>query len=292
MISRRRFLASLVADREPAVRFAVIADIQYADKDIVRRRHYRESMTKLQTAVKELGAERLAFSVHLGDLVDGGVENFDRILPVFEKLPGPRYQVLGNHDFFAPRDTVLRKFGLAQPYYSFSVKGWHFVVLDGMNMSVNGGWDENTANYKVGAAMLAELKQQRARNAHDWNGAAGEQQRNWLKRDLQSAQVRKERSVVFCHFPTFAGACRPDHMLWDHSELLAVLNEYPTVAAYINGHDHNGGYAKHQGIHHVTLPGVVENELGKCLRIVEAFPDRLVLRRPGERDGQVLGLER
>jgi hypothetical protein len=58
----------------------------------------------------------------------------------------------------------------------------------------------------------------------------------------------------------------------------------------MNGHDHDGGYAEHNGVHHLTLAGVVDNGLSRCLRVVDAYADRLVLREPGEKDGQVLRL--
>jgi hypothetical protein len=97
---------------------------------------------------------------------------------------------------------------------------------------------------------------------------------------------------VFCHFPVFAAACRPDHLLWDHAEVLSILAAEPSVAAYICGHDHNGGYAMDRGVHHITMPGVVENDLMKCLRIAETHPDRLVLRAPGQSGGDTYTLAR
>jgi 3',5'-cyclic AMP phosphodiesterase CpdA len=250
-------------------RFVVLADVQYADRDPAGRRNYRASLAKLEQAVNEARATRPAFTIHLGDLVDGGTDSIDRILPLFDRLPGPRYHVLGNRDFVGPRRSVLRNLGLARPYYSFRIRGWTFLVLDGMNVSVTGGWPEDSPNYRAGAEILARLKQQGAPNAHEWNGAVGEEQCSWLETELEAAHRRGERAVVFCHFPTLAAACRPEHLLWDHAEVLAVLDRQPAVAAYMNGHDHSGGYALRQGVHHVTVAGVVENDLAKCLRVVD-----------------------
>ena len=260
MITRRLFLQTTCAAARaqpvgPAVRFAVISDIQYADQNTAGRREYRASLAKTEAAAAMLGSERAEFSVHLGDLVDGGAENADRILPAFRKLPRPQYPVLGNHDFFGDRPAVLRKFGLAEPYYRFGVGEWDFVVLDGMNVSVRGGWPEDSANYKEGVERLAALKRQGARNAQEWNGAVGETQREWLKRTLATSAAQNRRAIVFCHFPTLAGASRPDHLLWDHGDVLSVLASERSVAAYVCGHDHLGGYAQQGRIHHITLPG-------------------------------------
>jgi manganese-dependent ADP-ribose/CDP-alcohol diphosphatase len=302
MLSRRGFIRGAFpiliggceargrGEEAPLVRFGAIADIQYADRDTTGKRKYRESLQKLQAAVEALAVERLSFTIQLGDLIDEGAENSDRIAAVFQRIPGPKYHVLGNHDFYAMRAVVLQRFGLCRSYYSFRFGGWRFVVLDGMNVSVKGGWPAGSPNLQRGQTMLAEMKEQGAPNANDWNGAAGERQRAWLRRVLEDVQQGNERTVVFCHFPTLSQACRPEHLLWDHREVLEILDSQPSVAAYMSGHDHNGGYARHKGVHHLTLAGLVENDLIKCLRVVDVYPGRLVVRRPGENDGQVLQL--
>ncbi len=300
MLTRRNFLyqaltpvpaARLAAAVQPAVvSFAVLSDVQYADRDAAGKRTYRESLAKLEAAVRQLEAHKPAFVIHLGDLVDGGAENAARILPVFRRLPRPQYHVLGNHDFFASRAAVMRSFGMKLPYYVFRAGGWRFVVLDGMQLSVKGGWPDGTRQFADGAKMLAFLKERGAPNAQDWNGAVGAQQRAWLRRTLEQARGRGERTVVFCHFPVLEAATTAAHLLWDHDEVLAILDREPTVAAYVCGHDHRGGYAERNGVHHITMRGVVENDLAECLRMVELRPDSIQLRRPGSKDAQVLPL--
>ncbi len=269
-MNRRTFLTlpALAASGAP-VRFAAISDVQYADQETKGKREYRKSLAKLEGAAARLRGEKLAFTIHLGDLVDGGAENAARILPVFRQLPQPRYNLLGNHDFFGPRAEVLRMFGMKQPYYEFRHPGWRFIALDGMYVSVNGGWAQNSPQYREGAKMLAALKERRMPNAQDWNGAAGPEQREWLERTLADAGRRGERAVVFCHFPVLPAATTPPHLLWDHEEVLAVLDRQPAVAAYICGHDHKGGYAVRNGVQHITLRGTVEHDLSDSLRIVE-----------------------
>lgn len=292
MIPRRWFLqmsgsAAWMQGAGTPVRFALLSDIQYADQNTAGRRNYRASMAKTEAASALLAGEHAAFTVHLGDLVDGGEDNANRILPAFRKLPAPQYPVLGNHDFFGSRQAVLKKFGLAQPYYRFPSGAWEFVVLDGMNVSVKGGWSADSRNYRLGDETLASLRQRNAQNAQDWNGALGEEQRGWLKRTLAAASRRNRRALVFCHFPTLADACRPEHLLWDHEEVLAILDEEQAAAAWVCGHDHQGGYGRHGRVHHITLPGVVENEIPTCVRVAELHPDKLVLRPPGKTDGDV-----
>ncbi|WP_268224824.1 metallophosphoesterase family protein [Sinomicrobium oceani] len=70
----------------------------------------------------------------------------------------PVYSCIGNHDIWwdAPdqddpmygKDFVVQSLGIPHRYYSFSAKGWHFIILDGNNPSVSldeeqFGWLEN-----------------------------------------------------------------------------------------------------------------------------------------------------
>ena len=270
------------ASERPLFSFGVLTDIQYADKDTAGQREYRKSLEKLQACVAELRSEKLAFVIQLGDLVDGGRENLDRILPVFNRMVAPRRHVLGNHDFSAARGIVLKRLGLRSAYYQFLVKGWRFVVLDGMDLSVAGGWRESSSHHRLGGEMLTGLQQAREPNANAWNGAVGQQQSAWLRRTLQEATVRRERAVVFCHFPVLAASCRPDHLLWNHQEIVRVLDSGRSVVAYLSGHDHRGGYAARNGVHYLTLPGMVESPAEQACNVIDVHEDRMVVRtKPG-----------
>ncbi len=48
------------------------------------------------------------------------------------------------------------------------------------------------------------------------------------------------------------------HNLWNDTELIGVLESHTCVVAYINGHNHAGGYGLKNGIHYLTVPGMVE----------------------------------
>lgn len=299
MLHRREFIGSALAigtasrtkhayGAETPLRFAVISDVQYADKDAAGKRDYRGALHRLEEAADALAGEEIAFSIQLGDLIDGGAANVGPVLDAYQRMPAPRYHVLGNHDFFGPRRVVLKRFGLKRAHYTFQIRGWKFISIDGMNLSVTGGWQKESRNYQRAAQILDELKASGAINAYDWNGAVGREQREWLRRELASARKQGERCVVFCHFPTLAEACRPAHLLLDHAEVLEVLDSQPSTVAYVNGHDHSGGYAEHAGVHHVTLAGLVESDVGKCLRVFDLNPDHIVVRKPGQREGQVL----
>ena len=52
--------------------------------------------------------------------------------------------------------------------------------------------------------------------------------------------------------------------------------------AWFAGHYHKGGYTLENGIHHVTVPGMVEAPADKnAYGVVDVYPDRLELRGVG-----------
>ena len=108
-LSRRVFLAaSAAAAQEQALfTFGAIADIQYADKDTAGKRYYRDSLGKLKECVPLVRAEKPAFTIQLGDIIDEGRGNSDPIAAVYEQMPSPRYSVLGNHDLAVDRSVLL-----------------------------------------------------------------------------------------------------------------------------------------------------------------------------------------
>jgi 3',5'-cyclic AMP phosphodiesterase CpdA len=278
--------AAAVHAEKPLFTFGVISDVQYADHDTAGARAYRDSLSKLGQCSAALKRERPQFVVHLGDLVDRDAVSLDRILPVWAKVSRPRYLVLGNHDFVVPRDVLVKRFGMPGSWYDFTARSWRFLVIDGMNLSVSGGWPPSDPHFERGAALLEKLKQEQAPNAQTWNGAAGPEQREWLQRTLADAARKHQRAIVFCHFPALAESCRPEHLLWDHAQVSALLEASPATAAYINGHDHKGGSAQRGGVHYITMPGMVEHDAATACQVVDVYRDRLVVRRAGETEGR------
>ena len=272
---------ALAATAQPRFSFGVLTDIQYGDQATAGKRDYRASLRKLREAVPELNREQLDFVIQLGDLIDSKAVDLEPILSVFNQLTPPRYNVLGNHDFAASRAILKQSFG--QPaYYSFSAKGWRFLITDGMDVSVR---------EPAGAQILEALQKRGAANAHEWNGAIGGEQLKWLQAELDDAGRKHERVIVFCHFPLLAKASTPAHLLWNYDEVLQVLESHPAVVAWFNGHDHAGGYAEQNGIHHVTFPGMVESGSRNSYTVVRVYEDRLELDGTGTAPHRVLQLQ-
>ncbi len=277
---------------QPRFSFAVLTDVQYADKKPAGARTYARSLARLEESAAAINAERPAFVVNLGDLIDeAGAGNLDRILAAFDRIQARKYYVLGNHDFSVPREDWLRRLGLAHGWYDFAYGGWRFVVLDGMDVSV-GGWPRESPRYREGESWLSRLKQAGSRNAVDWNGGIGDEQKSWLRQVLQTAARRRERAVILCHFPVLEASSTPVHLLWNHEEILRVVDEHSAVVAWFNGHDHRGGYARQNGVHYVTFPGMVESGDLNSWALVRVFQDRLELRGSGTAPSRLLDVRR
>jgi len=269
------------SDAEPLFRFGLVADIQYADKDTAGSRHYRASLASLRVCARRWAGLPLEFAIQLGDVIDGrdtldhSREDLEAVLGILDELPFPVRHVLGNHCFSLPRSELLPRLGLASAWYSFERAGWRFVVLDALDESVC-AWPEGSAHRTRARAWLDAHPRAEHPSAYDWNGGLGTEQLAWLRKELADAARSGAKVVVLSHLPVLAAASTPHHLLWNHAEVLALLEASPAVVAYLAGHDHSGGYALHAGIHFVTLEGMVESPAGEgAYAVVTAYEDRL-----------------
>jgi predicted phosphodiesterase len=277
---------------EPVFSFGVIADVQYADKPDAGARHYRRSLVNLEAAVSRLNEETLRFTVHLGDFIDEETASLDRALPIFERLEHDQVHVLGNHDFSAPRAEIVARFGMPAAYHSFVIEGWRFVVLDGLAVSLVGLTDQEDELRGQAQAQLDALESNESPNAFSWNGGLGNQQLTWLRTTLADAQQENQRVILFCHLPALEASSDATHLLWDHAELVELLDEFPGVFAYFNGHDHAGGYARSGGVHYLTIPGMVEAPEHNAFAVVDVHADRVDVRGFGKVPARTLSMAR
>ena len=91
---------------KPIIRFGMISDIHYADREPAGNRFYRQSLSKVKDAVDEMNRQKVDFMIELGDFKDQDVvpneantlKYLADIESVFQIFNGPTYHVLGNHD--------------------------------------------------------------------------------------------------------------------------------------------------------------------------------------------------
>ncbi len=247
--------------------FGVMADIQYADKDSLRGRHFRTTLTKLEECISYLNTKELAFSIQLGDIIDGYKENkiksqkdLDSIFGIFNRLTMPIYHVIGNHDMTVGKEYLQSLLKIKQFYYDFTIpsaKGWHFVILDG-----------NDKGY----------------------GIMGDEQINWFRTVLNKANEKGERVICFSHYALIQSAASNYYMA-EPEPIIEILDSISCVVAWIAGHDHKGGYALRNGVHHITIKGMVEAPVKNAYAIIELYPDKIKIRGIGKEEDRELALK-
>ena len=250
-------LISSCAPEEPILKIGLVADPQYAHQPNAGSRYYTESLWKLKKAIDTFNHYNVDFVQNLGDIIDTGWESFDSILPVYNNLSPEieNYHLLGNHDFAIDSlhiKSLLGKLSMPDCYYSYSRDGWRFIVLDATEYSYH---SYLLHNHDLRQVNLYYAQTEGKSNHHRWNSAIGEEQKNWLKLELDSANFLSQKVILFSHLPV-----RPldnPHNLWNDLEIIHLIENRTEVAAFINGHNHSGGYAFNNGIHYITKYGMV-----------------------------------
>ena len=265
--------------------FGAIADCQYCSGPNRRSRHYSSSAKKLHECVQELNDHDLKFVIHLGDFIDRDYASFDKVLPIYQSLKMPSYHALGNHDFDVAdkwKAKVPERMGMQSKYYEFRVEDWRFIVLDGNDVSFH-AYPKDSLEYQNAGVYYRENKIRSPK----WNGAVGEKQLTWMKEVLKGAEKKGEKVVLYCHFPVYPA---DPHNLWNAEEVISILETFSSVKAYINGHNHKGKYGYKNGIHYLTLKGMVETE-SNAYSIFSIFQDSIKVIGYGRESDRVLPIK-
>jgi len=272
----------LEKERDTEYAFGAIADCQYCAIEGTGARKYSLSADKLSRCVAHLNTMDLEFVVHLGDFIDRDFKSFDVVGPIYKQLEMPKYHVLGNHDFSVSdelKKDVPQKMGLPSKYYDFGVNGWRYVILDGNDISFH-AYAKNSHEY----LQAEEYYKTNKIASPKWNGAIGTEQRSWLASVLDRSSRIGEKVILFCHFPVYP---ENKHNLWNAEEIVAILESYPCVKAFINGHNHKGNYAIKEGIHYVTLKGMVDTEQSSYA-VIKVDHERILVTGYGREEDRIL----
>jgi predicted phosphodiesterase len=278
------------ADGAPLIRFGAIADPQYAPVPPRRTRYYGNSLWKLDAAITELNKADLQFCVTLGDIIDRHWESYSHILPIYDRLRHGHFFLLGNHDYEVGADylgAVHRTTGLKKPYYDFAGAGHRFIVIDGNDVSLFAN-APGSDKHRLAQETLARLTREGAENAQPWNGGMGAEQLAWLRATLDDARAKRERVILFGHYPLLPA---DRHNMWGWQEAVEMLASYNNVLAYFCGHNHAGNQAERGGIHFVNLKGMVETPDTTAFSILEIHGGRIDLKGHGREESRSLKLK-
>ncbi|MDF1862333.1 MAG: metallophosphoesterase [Verrucomicrobiales bacterium] len=280
-------LASSKTKEAPVFSFGLMADCQYVDAETRGTRFYRESPRKLAEAIGELNQKDLAFTFHVGDFIDREFESFAKLDPIAATLRSTLYHALGNHDYEVAdedKEKVPGRLGLERNYYSVQKDGFRFVVLDTTDVSVYrhpGG----TAQQKAAKEELAKWKAAGSRSASSWNSRPGEEQIAWIENELKTATEKEETVLVLGHHPVLPDA---SHSIWNAGAIHELFAKHSCAKLYLNGHNHAGAYTDEQGVHYLTLDGMVETESTNAFAYADLFPDRLEITGFGRQESHTL----
>lgn len=235
-----------------SLRFGIVTDIHYSERESYDSRYFKDSIQKLQDAIHTFRQSDLDFLIELGDFKDqdatpdrdSTLAYLDTIEEVFQSFNGPVYHVLGNHDMdsISKEDFLQRttNYGKAnkKSYYSFTVNRIRCIVLDA-------NFNEDGSSYDSGN--------------FDWTKAyvSGEQVA-WLREELSD----KKPTIVFIHqllddFSDIYKAVCVDNA----SEVVSILENSGCVLAVFQGHHHAGHYSFRNDIHYWTMKGMIEGNL-------------------------------
>jgi manganese-dependent ADP-ribose/CDP-alcohol diphosphatase len=251
------------------MRFGIITDIHFtpADDEYALRRSI--------LGWQESGA---VFVVQLGDLIAGNPAEapaeLKQATSVLESYNGTIRHVIGNHCLAVPEEELLRSLGMERAYYTFTEGKYRFIVLHGMDVSVLSR-PETPENL----AMLEWFRKNP--KCHEYCGAVGKTQKNWLKGELEKAEQAAEKVIILCHFPLLPETTDLKHgLLWNHSEISGIILSSTAVKACLSGHYHHGAHTVANGIHFIVLPAFVNRggETGFSSGTVELDNSKIVLR--------------
>lgn len=268
-------------DDKPLFSFGVVADVQYADRENNGTRHFKLSPGKLKEAVGTFNDKKVDFVVSLGDFINDDLRSYDSLLAITGKLKMPIWHTLGNHDFAAnpeKKDHLLGLLQMKHTYYSFVRNGWRLIFLDGNDISLFAN-EKNSDKYETAEKFLKNLEAENAANAYDWNGAISNEQMDWLANELSLSQKNKEQVIIFCHFPIY-----PDNvpeLLWNAGSIRTLIEKYPNVFAYFNGHNHVSRFIRNSGINYVSFRGMVEMK-ENSFAIISVYRDFIGITGYGE----------
>jgi predicted phosphodiesterase len=269
----------------PLFSFGIMTDAHYGDYDSEEDKYYRNSLIKIDEAMQVFDSEHLEFVLELGDLIDRDFRSMMPVNEVFTKYQTAVLRCQGNHDYAVERKyfKLLNPAGNEKGYYSESLNGFRFIILNGNEVSVYGP-GSNSERKKAGQ-LIEKMKQEGKVNAELWNGGLLEEQMKWFESELDSSVAANEKVFIICHFPVWP---EEKHVLLDQEEVLDLLSRYNNIIAWFAGHNHHGGYGNYNLIHCVTFRGMVETETENSFAIVDVYKNKIWIRGFGREKSRIL----
>lgn len=212
------------------LKFGLCADVH---KDIMF-----DADSRLKAFVNEAVEKELDFIIQLGDFCRPYDYNLG-FMDIWNSFPGRNFHVIGNHDMDGgfTREQVVEYWNMEGRYYSFDLKGYHFIVLDGNDVDPS---EDRPTGY---ARFL------------------GREQLSWLASDLEQTDLA---TFVFCH----QGLDNDMGGIFNATQSRLVLEKanqeagFQKVQVVFSGHHHQDYHNHINGIHYLQINSMSYQWLG------------------------------
>jgi len=199
---------------------------------------------RLDAFINDMNIQQPDLIIQLGDFCRP-IDSNKIILDIWNRFPGPRYHVIGNHDMDGgfTREQVVAFWNAIGKYYSFDIKGYHFVVLDGN--------EHNPASDR----------------APGYARFISDEQLKWLETDLEKTTLPV---IVFCH----QGLDNDIGGIENATKSRLVLERTNTkagkrkVQVVFTGHRHQDYHNVINGIHYVQINSMSYYWIGEKYKII------------------------
>lgn len=214
----------------------------------VHARQEWQTPIALKKAAAAINAKKADLVIAGGDLITDGFQNpasvaaprWDAYMILHRGIQADLYPAIGNHDLVAanptdgsapandPRANFLSRTGLIRTYYSFDAVGYHFVVLDSIQVT---------------------------KDQYQYHGMIGSEQIEWLKQDLthvpQSTPI-----VITTHIPLLSAfysasrgatfAAPKNRVVANNVDVLNIFKDH-NIILVLQGHLHVKEMIRWQG---------------------------------------------
>lgn len=269
------------------LKVGIISDVQYADIDNQGTRHYRASVEKFSEAVRKFIDTDVDFIVILGDFIDNDFTSYKPLMRIIRGIKIPVYFVLGNHDFSVRegrKHKVPELLNVNPGYYSLTRYNWRFIFLDGTDISTFSRSKKDPESLRA-QSILDSLEKAGAPNAHSWNGGIGKTQMEWLEQEIGNSHKENQNIILFCHFPIYPE--NQSENLWNADEIRNIVESHNGKMVFMNGHTHRSNYCLNNGVHYVSLRGMVEMD-ENSFATAEIYTDSISIKGYGaEKDFRI-----
>lgn len=183
-----------------------------------------------------------------GDLSDGRDDETPKILGIAKDMLGeldsPVYHVVGNHEARdIKKEQWLELFGYKRTFYTFDVKGYRIIVLDG-NFAPTNRASKNTNSLEDIGPEVEDF----------YPGIVTTEQISWVKEVLRTSQEKKV--LVFIHQPIVDRTIVKERTkLLMNGELLREMFSENGVLAVFSGHIEETCYIEEGGVKYYTIQG-------------------------------------